>query len=134
MDREDQEAYEAELHRFRLDLQRERAGFNDELALLQVRIKDFEHTAQEWEEQRLQEEARLNRERAELERLHEQLRKDREGGSADALLRSRLARIQKVKEEIAERRQAAQGGQSDHSTKLPTPSKQVQTVTSEGEG
>jgi len=127
---EDQEAYESELHRFRLDLERDREALNDQLALLQARSKEFDRTVRESEEHLVQQRAQLIRERAELERLHDQLRKDRDNGSADALIRSRIAHIQKVKEEIAQRQQAAQGGQNDHSTKLPTPSKQVQTVKS----
>jgi hypothetical protein len=105
--------YEAELAQFRQELERDRELLNEQISELQIRFSELEQTSREAELQMSQERAQIARERTELTRLqeeirHEQRRRDRKSG-----VRDRLAPLDRLKEELAEKRQPVQGkGQS----------------------
>ena len=124
-DNDDRPAYEADLNRFRLELEKDRADLNDQLALLQMKALEIERLSRERT-------ASLDLDRMEIEREREQLRQEREQWqqereqrpapaepvpetkdapptaapvAAEVSLRDRLAHLQKLKEEFAGRRQ-----------------------------
>lgn len=93
----DIEACEAELNRFRRDLDEERELVEQGRRLLEQRAAEMDETMRAMELELSQERARWGRERAELDRLREEIRQERERAKRQASVIERLAPISRLK-------------------------------------
>jgi hypothetical protein len=104
-------SYEAELHRFRLELEQDRQVLNEEIAQLRQRQEELEEAAREAELEMSRERAIFANERAEMNRLREEIRLERERQQREGGARDRLGPVSKLKEELTGKRQTeAHGG------------------------
>jgi pSer/pThr/pTyr-binding forkhead associated (FHA) protein len=106
-------SYEAELHRFRLELEQDRQVLNEQIAQLQQRQEEVEEAAREAELQLSKERAIFANERAEMNRLREEIRQERERQQREGGARDRLGTVSKLKEELTGKRQTEAHGQSN---------------------
>jgi pSer/pThr/pTyr-binding forkhead associated (FHA) protein len=113
MNVENSGSYEAELHRYRLELEQDRKALNDQLAQLHERQAEMEVAARETELQMSRERAIFAHERVEMNRLREEIRMERERQQRDGGARDRLAPVSKLKEELTGKRQTEAHGQSN---------------------
>jgi hypothetical protein len=111
MNVENSGSYEAELHRFRLELEQDRQALNEEIAKLRQRQEEMEEAAREAELEMSRERAIFANERAEMNRLREEIRMERERQQREGGARDRLGPVSKLKEELTGKRPAeAHGG------------------------
>ena len=119
---EDHTEYEQALHQFRLELERDRANLNDELALLHmkhqevdIKIRETDAELSRQRDQLQEEERQLALEREQLLALRKELEFQCENGTTlagqcltahDLTLSDRMAHVQKLKESVAQRRHA----------------------------
>lgn len=104
-------SYEAELHRFRLELEQDRQALNEEIAQLRQRQEELEDAARETELELSRERAIFANERAEMNRLREEIKLERERQQREGGARDRLGPVSKLKDELTGKRQAeAHGG------------------------
>jgi hypothetical protein len=109
-DLDDVAGYEAELNRYRIDLERDRRELNQQMTQLQQRRQDMEDALREAELEMARDRAQIAREQAELNRLRLELSHDRSRSPRDEDVKGRLANIQRLKDEIARKRQEEQAG------------------------
>lgn len=95
--------YEAELTEFRRQLEADRHELNEEIQQLRARNAELNDAAREAELQLSRERAQLARERVQLDRMREEIRQQVESVQRDAGVRERLAGIERLKDEVAER-------------------------------
>jgi pSer/pThr/pTyr-binding forkhead associated (FHA) protein len=93
----DIEACEAELNRFRHELEAERRFVDEERQMLEQRAAEMDETMRAMELELSQERARWARERAELDRLREEIRQERERAKRQAGVIERLGPIRSLK-------------------------------------
>jgi hypothetical protein len=111
MNVENSGSYEAELHRFRLELEQDRQALNEEIAQLRQRQEELEEAARETELELSRERAIFANERAEMNRLRDEIRLERERQQREGGARDRLGPVSKLKEELTGKRQTeAHGG------------------------
>jgi hypothetical protein len=84
------ESYEAELNRFRLQLEGEKTTFQEEVGEFRTRCADLDRTNRETELAMSRERAELARERARLERVREEVRLEAERAQREAARSQRL--------------------------------------------
>jgi hypothetical protein len=101
----DMDSYEAELNQFRLQLEADRGKLGKEIEALRARNTELDDATRELELEMSRERAELARERTRVERLREEMRLELERVQREAGMRERLAPVQKLREEIVERRQ-----------------------------
>jgi pSer/pThr/pTyr-binding forkhead associated (FHA) protein len=106
-------SYEAELHRFRLELEQDRQVLNEQIAQLQQRQQEMEDAAREAELELSKERANFAHERFEMNRLREEIRMERERQQREGGARDRLAPVSKLKDELAGKRQTEAHGESN---------------------
>lgn len=110
MNVENSGSYEAELHRFRLELEQDRQSLNEEIAQLRQRHEELEDAAREAELEMSRERAIHANERAEMNRLRDEIRRERERQQREGGARDRLGPVSKLKEELTGKRQETHGG------------------------
>lgn len=104
-EREVPPSVEAELIRMHVEIERERKALDEQVRQMQLRQADLEEAVREAELQMSRERAQLARERAELTRIRDELRAEQDRNKRGAGARDRLAPVQRLKEELAEKRQ-----------------------------
>jgi hypothetical protein len=104
----DAESYEAELNQFRRQLEQDRTRLNEEIDQLRGRNQELDETTREMEMEMSRERAELSRERTRLERLREEVRAELERFQRDAGMRERLAPVNRLREELNDRRDGAE--------------------------
>jgi hypothetical protein len=97
---------EAELVRLHLEIERERKALDEQVRQMQMRSSELEEAVREAELQMSRERAQLGRERSELNRIRDELRTEKEQLQRGAGARDRLAPVQRLKEELAQKREA----------------------------
>ncbi|HLJ95727.1 MAG TPA: hypothetical protein VKU02_21300 [Gemmataceae bacterium] len=102
--------YEAELTEFRRQLEADRRGLNEEIGQLRARNAELRDAARDAELQLSRERAQLARERVELDRMREEIRQQLECIQREAGVRERLAAVERLKGEVAERQRQPEGG------------------------
>ncbi len=115
--------YEAELNQFRRQIEADRQALNSEIQHLQARNAELNDAAREAELELSRERAQLARERMQLDRLREEIRQELDRAQREAGVRERLAPLQRLKEEVAERHR------TPDSTTLPLPQGQPEKNT-----
>jgi chromosome segregation ATPase len=113
----DPETYEAELNKFRRQLEADRKKLNHELEQMRVRNEELDQATREMELEMSRDRADLARERQRLERLREDVRLELERVQRDGGMRDRLAPVQNLRDEINGRRNST-------SDQTPKPSKE----------
>jgi chromosome segregation ATPase len=93
----DIEEYEAELNKFRRQLEADRLIFDQELAQLRARNTELDDAAREAELELSRERAQMARERIELERMRAEIRHETEQSQRNNGVRERLAMLQRPK-------------------------------------
>jgi pSer/pThr/pTyr-binding forkhead associated (FHA) protein len=101
----DMEGYEAELNQFRLQLESDRQKLNKDIQQLRARNTEIDEAKRELELEMSKERAELARERTRLERLRDEMRQEIERVQREGGVRERLAPVQRLREEMSERRQ-----------------------------
>jgi hypothetical protein len=91
------DSYEAELNRFRHQLETEKHALQDEVRDFQVRRGELDRATREMEMEMSRERAELARERVRLDRLREEIRLELEKAQRAADMRQRLAPVQRMK-------------------------------------
>jgi chromosome segregation ATPase len=99
--------YEAELTDFRRQLEADRRELNEEIQQLRARNAELNEVVRETELQLSRERAQLARERVQLDRLREEIRQELERDQRTADVRERLAAVERLKEQVAERHRPA---------------------------
>jgi hypothetical protein len=102
---EDMEGYEAELNKFRLQLETDRQKLNKDIQQLRARNTELDEAKRELELDMSKERAELARERIRLERLREEMRLEIERVQREGGVRDRLAPVQRLRDEMHDRRQ-----------------------------
>jgi hypothetical protein len=101
---EDMAGYEAELNQYRVELERDRHDLNDQMKQVQEREQEMQQALREAELQMARERAQLAREQAELNRLRMELGRATNRKSREIAARKRLAGVQRLKEEMLDKR------------------------------
>jgi DNA repair exonuclease SbcCD ATPase subunit len=104
--------YEEEINEFRRQLQSDRQSLNEEIRQLQIRNTELNEAARQSELELSRERAHLARERAQLDRLRDEIRQELERAQREAGVRERLAPVQRLKDEMSDRRQDGNGSSS----------------------
>ncbi|MFO0866591.1 MAG: FHA domain-containing protein [Gemmataceae bacterium] len=99
-DESDLAGYEAELNRFRQQLEKDRAKLNAEFETIRVRNEEMDETIREMEMQMSRERAEMARERQRLDRMREEIKLEMERMQRDNGVRESLATVHKLREEI----------------------------------
>jgi DNA repair exonuclease SbcCD ATPase subunit len=94
----DADSLEAELIRFRQQLEVDRKALGKEMTQLRERNEELEEARREMELELSRERAELSRERIHLERMREEVRQDMERVQRDSEVRERLAPVQQLRE------------------------------------
>ena len=81
-----------------------RKSFDEEVGQFQVQRCETEEKARQAELELSRERAQLARDKAQIERLREELRQDVERAQREACIRERLAGVQKLKDELVDRK------------------------------
>ena len=102
----DLERYEAELNQFRQQLESDRAKLSKEFEQLRLRNAELDEATREMEMAMSKERAELGRERIRLDRLREEVRNDVERAQRDGGMRESLAPVNKLREEITQKKGA----------------------------
>jgi pSer/pThr/pTyr-binding forkhead associated (FHA) protein len=106
----DLESFEAELNRYRQQLESDRAKLNQEIEQLRLRNVELDEATRETEMEMSKERAELARERTRLDRLRDEVRSELERIQRDATVRESLAPVQKLREEMSQKKA---GGKED---------------------
>lgn len=96
----DLESYEAELNRFRQQLEADRAGLNKEMDTVRARNAELDEAIREMEMEMSRERAEMARERTRLERMREEIKAEMERIQRDGGVRESLASFQRLREEM----------------------------------
>jgi chromosome segregation ATPase len=104
----DAESLEADLIRFRHQLEADRKALGKELAQIRERNDELEEARREMELELSRERAELSRERTHLERMREEVRQDMERVQRDSEVRERLAPVHQLRDQIVNRRPGQQ--------------------------
>lgn len=116
----DPESYEAELNRFRKELEADRARLNKEIESLRLRNSELDDATRELEMELSRERAEMARERIRLDRMRDEVKADMERLQREHDVRGSLGGVQKLREEIV---QKAGGPPKSASDRLRTMSK-----------
>jgi pSer/pThr/pTyr-binding forkhead associated (FHA) protein len=100
----DLESYEAELNRYRQQLEVDRAKLNKEIDQLRLRNEELDQATREMEMEMSKERAEFARERIRLDRLREEVRTELERAQRDASVRESLAPVTKLREELTQKK------------------------------
>jgi hypothetical protein len=100
----DVESYEAELNRFRQQLEADRQKANAELQQLRTRNEELDEATREMEMEFSRERAELARERTRLERLREEVRLELERTQRDTSMRDSLMSVHRLRESISQQK------------------------------
>jgi chromosome segregation ATPase len=106
----DLESFETELNQYRQQLEVDRAKLNKEIEQLRFRNAELDEATREMEMEMSKERAELARERTRLDRMREEVRSELERVQRDATMRDSLAPVQKLREEMAQKKS---GGKED---------------------
>jgi chromosome segregation ATPase len=104
----DLETYEAELNQFRLQLEEDRRRLNEELEHVRVRNQELDEANREMELELSRERVDLARERTRLERVRDEARAEMERFQRDAGVWNRLAPVQRLRDELTDRKEASE--------------------------
>jgi pSer/pThr/pTyr-binding forkhead associated (FHA) protein len=96
----DPESYEAELNRFRKELEADRTRLNKELESMKVRNRELDEATREMEMEMSRERAEMARERIRLDRLRDEVKADMEKLQRELEVRGTLGAVQKLREEL----------------------------------
>jgi pSer/pThr/pTyr-binding forkhead associated (FHA) protein len=96
----DTETYEAELNRFRKELEADRNKLNDEITSLRVRNQELDEATREMEMEMSRERAEMARERIRLDRLRDEIKVDMERMQREQEVRGTLGAVHKLRDEI----------------------------------
>jgi pSer/pThr/pTyr-binding forkhead associated (FHA) protein len=99
----DPESYEAELNRFRKELEADRARLNKEIESLRQRNHELDDATRELEMELSRERAEMARERIRLDRMRDEVKADMERLQREHEVRGSLGGVQKLREEIAQK-------------------------------
>ena len=105
----DLESFEAELNQYRQQLESDRAKLNKEIEHLRIATRELDEATREMEMAMSKERAELARERIRLDRLREEVRNELERVQRDAGMRESLAPVNKLREEINQKKVHRQG-------------------------
>jgi DNA repair exonuclease SbcCD ATPase subunit len=100
----DPETFEAELNKFRRQLEADRKKLAQDIEAVRIRNEELDEETRESELAMSRERAELARERQRLERLREEVRLELERIQRDAGMRDRLVPVQNLRDEINSRR------------------------------
>jgi chromosome segregation ATPase len=98
----DLESFEAELNRYRQQLEADRRKLDFEMQQCRQRQEELDDATREMEMEMSRERAELARERARLERLRDEVRTGLEHLQRDAAMRDNLISVQRLREEMAQ--------------------------------
>lgn len=101
----DLENYESELNQYRRQLETDREKLNAEIEQLRERNAELDEAVREMEMEMSRERAELARERTRLDRMREDVRLEMERLQRDGPVRESLASVQKLREEMNQRKQ-----------------------------
>lgn len=104
----DLENYETELNQFRQQLEKDRNKLNAEIEQLRSRNAELDEAVREMEMEMSRERAELARERTRLDRLREEVRLEMERVQREGPVRESLVNVNKLREEMTQRRQPQQ--------------------------
>ncbi|HEX3314688.1 MAG TPA: hypothetical protein VHR72_07330, partial [Gemmataceae bacterium] len=96
----DSESYEAELNRFRKELEADRNKLNDEITSLRVRNSELDEATREMEMEMSRERAEMARERIRLDRLRDEIKVDMERMQREHEVRGTLASVHKLRDDL----------------------------------
>jgi pSer/pThr/pTyr-binding forkhead associated (FHA) protein len=96
----DPESYEAELNRFRKELEADRTRLNKELEAMKLRNHELDEATREMEMEMSRERAEMARERIRLDRLRDEVKADMEKLQREMEVRGSLGAVQKLREEL----------------------------------
>jgi pSer/pThr/pTyr-binding forkhead associated (FHA) protein len=96
----DTETYEAELNRFRKELESDRNKLNDEITSLRVRNQELDEATREMEMEMSRERAEMARERIRLDRLRDEIKVDMERMQREQEVRGTLGAVHKLRDEL----------------------------------
>ncbi len=99
-DEGDLESYEAELNRFRHQLEKDRAALNKEMETVRARNAELDEAIREMEMEMSRERAEMARERTRLERMRDEIKAEMERIQRDGGVRESLASFQRLREEM----------------------------------
>ncbi len=97
---EDPDSFEAELVKYRRELEQDRLRLNEEIQHLRQRNQEMDETIREMEMEMSKERAQLARERTRLERLREEIKIETDRLQRNGGLGDRLAPISRLRDEI----------------------------------
>jgi hypothetical protein len=122
----DADSLEAELIRFRHQLEADRKALTKERDMLQERNEELEEARREMELELSRERAELSRERIHLERMREEVRQDMERIQRDSEVRERLAPVNQLRDQLGVRKgpQQTPGGRPTSMPAIPAPPQQ----------
>ena len=106
----DTETYEAELNRFRKELESDRNKLNDEITSLRVRNTELDEATREMEMEMSRERAEMARERIRLDRLRDEIKVDMERMQREQEVRGTLGAVHKLRDEIKANGAGGTGG------------------------
>ncbi len=112
------ESYEAELNAERKELELERAKLHTEIEQLRVRNEELDEATREMEMEMSRERAEMARERIRIERMREELKADMERMQREMSVRESLAPVQRLREELAQKKAAAKPGETSLNDRL----------------
>lgn len=96
----DPETYEAELNRFRKELELDRGRLNKEISSLRQRNQELDDATRELEMELSRERAEMARERIRLDRMRDEVKADMERLQREQEVRGNLGPVQKLREEL----------------------------------
>jgi len=99
----DPESYEAELNRFRKELEADRSRLNKEIESLRLRNSELDDATREMEMELSRERAEMARERIRLDRMRDEVKADMERLQREHDVRGTLGSVQKLREEIVQK-------------------------------
>ena len=100
-DDKDLESYEAELNRFRQQLEADRKKLAAELEQVRLRNQELDDAMREMEMEQSRERAELARERTRLDRMREEIRAENERIQRDGAVLQNLAPVQKLRQDLS---------------------------------
>lgn len=96
----DPDGYEAELNRFRKELEQDRTRLNKEIESLRFRNQELDEATREMEMELSRERAEMARERIRLDRLRDEVKADMERLQREQEVRGTLGSVQKLRDEL----------------------------------
>ncbi|MEI7683487.1 MAG: FHA domain-containing protein [Planctomycetota bacterium] len=119
----DPESYEADLNRFRKELESDRGRLNKEIESLRQRNQELDEATRELEMELSRERAEMARERIRLDRIREEVKADMERLQREQEVRGTLGSVQKLRDEIKNNAGAPGGPPKSAADRLRTMSK-----------